>query len=83
MSRSHHLDLDTSETVTMRGAGARARHRAAVEEALAAAPPLSPTDRARDAGGEPLPASARRGASTAMGASAACAARTTCGEVNP
>ena len=45
MSRSHHLDLDTSGTVTMRGAGARARHRAALEEALAAA--LAAGDRER------------------------------------
>jgi len=37
MSRSHHVNLDTSETVMVRGADARARHRAQVEEALAAA----------------------------------------------
>src|SRR5438445_10644823 len=37
MSRSRHIDLDTSETVIVCGADARARHRAAVEEQLAAA----------------------------------------------
>ena len=45
MSRSSHVNLDTSETVTVRGASARARHRAAVEEQLAAA--LAAGDRER------------------------------------
>ena len=35
MSRSRHLDLDTSDDAVILGAGARARHRAAVEEQLA------------------------------------------------
>ena len=37
MSRSRHLDLDTSDDAVILGAGARARHRATVEEQLAAA----------------------------------------------
>jgi len=47
MSRSrHHVDLDTSATIMVRGAGARARHRAPVdEEHLAAA--LTDGDRER------------------------------------
>ena len=47
MSRSrHHVDLDTSATIMVRGAGGRARHRAPVdEEHLAAA--LAASDRER------------------------------------
>ena len=45
MSRSYHVSLDSSKTVTVRGAGARACHRAAVEEQLAAA--LAAGDRER------------------------------------
>ena len=37
MSRSRHLDLDTSDDAVILGAGARARHRGAVEEQLALA----------------------------------------------